>query len=1307
MAIRQLGIQMVVRGAERFARDISHVALSMYNYSKAVNSAEKSMIRLASSTAKRAETQMKSQERVVARTTDAYWKQAAAVSNLITKINQMQSAIALKPIATDAITRLSVHIAKLKVGIADVRKAMGQTDNQTLLDAYQKKFDNLQFRLSRSVLALNEWKQKLRDAQKAEKDIGDATDKLDDSYTNLENVFGKLGQETETLTQYTDQNAQAQQSLQDILGQSGGVLSTISKYFSVLTGKFGENIVGATKLDTVLLKLGLQGAALGVALNGVVLVLDAIAIVVKLVVGAVGLIINAFGKLLSIAVNVGKAIGNYILKGLKAIAALPFKIVAGGLNSIWQSLKRIGEIAIGMNISNLIWHIGAQIKDVGAMAVEAAGDFQLMQIRLRGLVQRELAESDASLDFADSLAVATQRAQELSYWVSNLAVKSIFSAEDINNTLTLAMAYDFTSQEAQDLTESIINFSTGMGLTDEQMRRIIENFGQMKAAGKAAGTELRDLARGSFVPVNKVFELMNERLQLVDASTNNIGEIRTKIQTMISEGSIDINEFFKSFIELSGTAFPNAIERSQTAWNVVKSNIQDFIQSIIGWRVITPTLDLVSERLTSFIASMMTPEARSLAENLGSAFAFVAKGIFRVSDALSPTFLKHFDKYIGYANSMLKSLKSFATGGKSYNETFVSLIGSFDNMGLRGKNIQAISKHIINLTQAFSNLVSGKGDIKETLTTIKDEVSGLFTLLWNELIVPQMKKIWEEKLLPKLKELWGFITGFVTDLWENKIPAWWEETGKPALLGLIAKLVEWVTESDDAKEIGKKITNGIVAGIQAAKDSGFLAAVSEILQTVLISAATAGVQALIGILSGGGGPDQQAISEGSNRHAGTDNGEEGISGIAGAIDNLKTKAQDALDSSLSEFFDLFEQKYPALFQAGDALAVIATAIWKITSLELENLKTIVESMVRISDALGGPMSDGATNLDSVSQSMENIVKHVSPISRIAFSMEKLADALERMNPTALDFLKNIPEFITNPGALASWAMDAGANLLPGITGTPGEAVTIDVKPNVIAPDPDMTGLQALFENIKGSITGLFTPMTESATTETGLTELQFQTLSDRLVGQSIIPDMMTAIYEVMTSKFTELYGWVDTSFVQPFVGLFTSIDFTATGQRIVETLRAGLEAGVPDLLAWWATIKAQFQITASVSFSYAGKTIPSGGSAFDLGAGKTGDTGDVVAAKGANFVVPPGYPNDTFRMRVSSGEQVIVIPNAVKSIQSRSGYGSLFSMRQNVMGGMNNQNTYQSSKTYQLNVSANRQLESLVQEYEIMRLLGE
>ena len=57
-------------------------------------------------------------------------------------------------------------------------------------------------------------------------------------------------------------------------------------------------------------------------------------------------------------------------------------------------------------------------------------------------------------------------------------------------------------------------------------------------------------------------------------------------------------------------------------------------------------------------------------------------------------------------------------------------------------------------------------------------------------------------------------------------------------------------------------------------------------------------------------------------------------------------------------------------------------------------------------------------------------------------------------------------------------------------------------------------------------------------------------------------------------------------------------------------------------------------------------SIGDGGGAIDDTTGETTAPSKGYTA-GANFIVPPGYPNDTYPMRVSSGERVIVEPRNV------------------------------------------------------------
>jgi tape measure domain-containing protein len=163
------------------------------------------------------------------------------------------------------------------------------------------------------------------------------------------------------------------------------------------------------------------------------------------------------------------------------------------------------------------------------------------------------------------------------------------------------------------------------------MRRIIENFGQMQAAGKLTGTELRDLARGAFLPINRVLDIMGESLGL---DADKTGKLRTELQGMVSSGETDVKTFFEAFNTMVARDFPNSVGKASKSFAVVKSNLMDFLQSVIGWRVITPTLDLISGRMSSFIEKFMTPEILVFSEQLGDVFAYVAESVFKLVDAL-------------------------------------------------------------------------------------------------------------------------------------------------------------------------------------------------------------------------------------------------------------------------------------------------------------------------------------------------------------------------------------------------------------------------------------------------------------------------------------------------------------------------------------------------------------------------------------------------------------------------------------------------------------------------------------------------
>lgn len=101
-------------------------------------------------------------------------------------------------------------------------------------------------------------------------------------------------------------------------------------------------------------------------------------------------------------------------------------------------------------------------------------------------------------------------------------------------------------------------------------------------------------------------------------------------------------------------------------------------------------------------------------------------------------------------------------------------------------------------------------------------------------------------------------------------------------------------------------------------------------------------------------------------------------------------------------------------------------------------------------------------------------------------------------------------------------------------------------------------------------------------------------------------------------------------------------------QHAIEALTASLSAGVVTEAEYLAAVNNMAGGLANARreaelLAMALNNMPSGGSgtAVETG-GRMG--GEIGFASGGSFVVPPGFPNDSYPMRVSSGEQVTVAP---------------------------------------------------------------
>ena len=878
-----LGINLIVKGMSAFARDVSHVSTSLSKFATSSLRAEKAARRNVMAQEKLAITLVNKtgkamlalQKRIVAKT-NALNASVFAIDRLSRR--EAAHAQAIK----DYEGKVSA-LAKAEKKLADMRKIYDAIANKRLKTSveYHRKLKAQ----ATTVATLSEGIRKQTGAYNRALDAQGRMTLATDKFTRVQD---ELLATEEALVVTTEKYAgalvdleAAEQNSAEFMKKTGAEANILKSFLTSLTGGWGEYITEQSAVGKAIATIIPQFAAMSLGLNVLKLGFDAVVWSVKFFVGAIKKVVEIVGKLLKPVWDAAKYIGKHLWGAFKKVALLPFNIIIGGLRKFGDSLKRIFEIAIGMNLDRLLWGLGSRIRTIGEQAVEAAIDFQLFTIRLRNLLMTETLQQNA-VDYATAIGIAGEKTKELTRWISKLAVLTIFGAEEIANTMVLAMSYDFTSERAKELTIATLDFATGMGLTDEKMRKIIENFGQMRAQGKLAGTELRDLARGAFVPYNAVLlqmgrnlgviadvdlpsmaaigqelarlgnvgDISAESLEKLSAGLANVtadgemtraefkklaaefpegfftalgispeqlgdilaelptGELKKTLDKMIADGTASVDDFFTAFEEMVAKRFPDAAKSMSGSMKTVLSNIDDLIETVLGWRVLAPMFAYIAERLTNVINSLMSDEMLDFFDNLGTVFLNVTKVAYALADGFTHLFntgankttMDRITRSIGKFVKALSLLGSEDT--KAFTLTLYYLEKSLTSLGLAAIGWDRMSGGFWGLNDLFERIGAGEIESGELgFEEIKDTLFQAVKDIWEPL--------WTEIIKPELINLWGKIKKNVTDYWTNEVvPAfteWKEETLFPFLNEFIA-----VTVPGWAKELAINIP--IIAG---------------------------------------------------------------------------------------------------------------------------------------------------------------------------------------------------------------------------------------------------------------------------------------------------------------------------------------------------------------------------------------------------------------------------------------------------------------------------------------------------------------
>lgn len=1148
MAFEQLGLNLIVRGASQFARDIGWVNTSLIRYMSAMRGYE----------------------------------------NQLLKVAQVEQRVANQRVATA------------------LRWYQTSQQNLTRLEAMQVAYGKLGTQAPVGFL-----------------------DKLDDAMVDAAAA-------QEELNNAVNDGVAANQHYNQIAGQSKGIVGALSQVFSVLTGGFAKNFTTGTAMGTMLAKLVPQAAALSLVLDATKFATDAVVYGFKIFMGGLQLVYNIVKKVVGVVLDLGKTLINWTWEGIKKVAnaiwnfaTAPFQWIINGLKNIGAALGNIVQIAIGMNLERVLWAIGQKLREVAGIALEAGIDFQLLQIRLRGLIQREMSEY-MGVPFNESLEEATVRAKELSYWISNLGVKSIFSVEAIANIVTLGMAYDYDEEQTKKLTLATVTFATQMGLGNLEIQRIVENLGQMKAQGKMTGQELRDLARGAFVPVNRVFQTMAKMPSALKAIRAAVGKDVTdwiEIKELGAAGEIPVELFMEAFIEMVNTDFPNAIENAAASMEVLRSNITDFIQSVIGWRVVTPVMDVLSARMNKVLGVLLSVENRTRFEKIGAAFAKIFTNVMNFFDKRGPDMIKIINGII-QGIMLVVRLVSYLTEGDFLHAMLETYMPDYADVPDRLKeSLQGLVKWVQD----------NQGEIE---AFFKDPIGYI-----KEHAIPAIQKLATDGF-EFLKTKAGEALGLIKDWWDNNggsIVGWIQNQLQGALQG-VSKFISDNFGTNNPLYAFLELIKKIITMV-----AGQLTPNAKPEQPESWGQSVDPFRLIYG---------QKGVESSSNLNA-----------VAAAFDNLKASISKFVDEALTKLGDWLRVNMPGY----EGFKEIWTAL-------SDGFKTLEGPFGRFTQMIGGPEYGEGGNFKRFIDTLSLLIaKVVTPGIEAGF---KVLGAFFDGLAFTLGIIKGVvndPGFqkflwlIENIASGAWWDTNKqvtappGAGVLSGMvqefdpmnqtsnafkivlnagqlrTDTMDVLNKIGVDPLTNRPINPIIDIPDLFDPTKAG-----SPAKLIVDNSTRLKEdvvAEFVHMDELLVRHSIVPDMMTAIYNSIVGGVDSVLAILPTKVDRLISELQRAID------KLNEFIRKAAEAGA-------------------------------GG-----GGGGSGISSEWTAYQtGGSFRIPPGFERDTWPLGGghygSSGELITVTPSSMSSV-----------------------NNITHNNNYNLQVSSGLSVKNIVSQYDLIKAL--
>lgn len=258
--------------------------------------------------------------------------------------------------------------------------------------------------------------------------------------------------------------------------------------------------------------------------------------------------------------------------------------VADSNGNIETAINKLGalqvRIASVQKVAGLAEELFNGLKEslVGSAesAFDAAAKFEQLQVSLNILAAREFMKEnpgqfDTVLGAVDSVKDSVNETIER---FEMLAITSPFTSEDIASGYQLAQIYGFTGEEAENLTNILVDANSAIGASGANIASIVLPLGQIKQLGKATLVDLKQVATAAKMPV---FEVLQKEIEAATGAAVPMADVMDLISNGMISADFAINAITKSL----KNDFNGAAAASTNTFEGLRSTLSDLRQNTL------------------------------------------------------------------------------------------------------------------------------------------------------------------------------------------------------------------------------------------------------------------------------------------------------------------------------------------------------------------------------------------------------------------------------------------------------------------------------------------------------------------------------------------------------------------------------------------------------------------------------------------------------------------------------------------------------------------------------------------------------